>query len=53
MSESTESIFAVVFESAYKTAVLFQGSKSECKKYLRDNPEMCSTYTFLQELEYA
>lgn len=43
--------FAVVFETDYKTKVLFKGTKQECKDYMRLNPEMCSTFTFLQELE--
>jgi len=45
--------FAVVFESAYSTKILFTGTKAECKAFMRANAEMCSTYTFIQELEYA
>jgi hypothetical protein len=43
--------FAVVFETDYSTKILFQGTKEQCKEFMKMNPEMCSTYTFLQELE--
>jgi hypothetical protein len=46
-----ETIFAVVFETGYVTKILFEGTKSECQAFINDNPEMCSTYTFVQELE--
>jgi hypothetical protein len=46
-----ETVFAVVFETNYSTKILFTGTKRECQMYIRMNPEMCSTYTFVQELE--
>lgn len=46
-----ETIFAVVFETNYSTKILFQGTKRECQIFMRMNPEFCSTYTFIQELE--
>jgi hypothetical protein len=33
--------------------VLFTGTKKECQTYMRMNPEICSTFTFLQELDEA
>ena len=45
--------YAVVYEGAYCTKVLFQGTKQECIEYFLDNPEICGTYVFIQELEYA
>lgn len=44
-------MFAVVFETAYSTKVLFEGSKNECKQYIKDYPEMCADFCFIQELE--
>lgn len=46
-----ETVFAVIFETGYKTKILFEGTKRECQIYMKLNPEMCSTYTFIQELE--
>lgn len=46
-----ETIFAVVFETAYVTKILFEGTKMECKAYIRLNPEFCDDYVFVQELE--
>lgn len=43
--------FAVVFETAYVTKILFEGTMQECKKFIAENPEMCSDYAFVQELE--
>ena len=45
-------MFAVVYETAYKTEILFQGTLKECKVYMRMNPEMCADgNAFVQELE--
>ena len=45
-------MFAVVFETAYVTKVLFTGTLKECKVYMNLNPEMCADgNTFVQELE--
>ena len=48
-------MFAVIFETGYSTKILYTGTKDECKVFITMNPEMCSTYTFVQELdeEYA
>lgn len=46
-----ETIFAVVFETGYTTKILFEGTKRECQAFMRMNPEFCSTFTFVQELE--
>ena len=46
-----ETVFAVVYETAYVTKILFRGTKRECQMYMRMNPEFCSTFTFVQELE--
>ena len=45
-------MFAVVYETAYVTKVLFTGTLKECKVYIHLNPEMCADgFTFVQELE--
>ena len=44
-------MFAVVFETDYSTKILFEGTMKECKQYMKDNPEMCADFCFVQELE--
>ncbi len=45
-------MFAVVFETAYETKILFRGSLQECKVFMKLNPEMCADgFAFVQELE--
>lgn len=45
-------MFAVVYETAYVTKILFQGTLKECKAYMRLYPEMCADgFAFVQELE--
>lgn len=46
-----DSIFAVVFETAYVTKVLFQGTKRECQIFMKMNVVAGDDYTFIQELE--
>lgn len=46
-----ESVFAVVFETEFVTKVLFQGTKEQCKQFIRKNSEMCDSCVFVQELE--
>lgn len=48
-----EAEFAVVLDSDYKPVVLFTGTKAECRKFMRDNPERCDSFVFIQEMECA
>lgn len=44
-------MFAVVYETPFKTKILFEGTHDECVDFQKKNPELCSTYSFIQELE--
>ena len=44
-------VFAVVYETAYVTKILFEGTSRQCGDFIRANPEICGDYAFVQELE--
>ena len=46
-----EQVFAVVFETAYVTKILFRGTKRECSIFIKMNRELCGDDVFVQELE--
>jgi hypothetical protein len=44
-------MFAVIFETACVSKVLFTGTMAECKQFCRDNKHICGDDVFVQELD--
>jgi hypothetical protein len=44
-------MFAVIFETAYVTKILFTGTMAQCKVFMQNNKYVCGDDAFVQEME--
>jgi hypothetical protein len=44
-------MFAVIFETAYVTKILYTGTMDQCKQFMQANKYMCGDDAFVQEVE--